>query len=42
MVEQVKSVDYVQRNADYLGKVAPEFLSAVGGILNACMENENP
>ena len=40
MVEQVKSVDYVHRNADYLGKVDPEFLSAVGAVLNACMENE--
>ena len=37
MVEQVKSIDYLQRNADYLGKVDAEFLNQVKDILDACM-----
>lgn len=41
MVEQVKSIDYLQRNADYLGKVDEEFLNEVKDILDVCTEGES-
>ncbi len=41
MVEQLKSVDYIQRSAEYAGKVAREFLLEVAVILEACIEDED-
>lgn len=40
MVEQLKSVDYLQRNAEFLGKVDREFLDEVALILSACTAEE--
>lgn len=40
MVEQIKSIAYAQRKAEYLGKVERDFLVEVEAILSACTEKE--
>jgi mRNA interferase MazF len=37
MVEQVKSIDYRARGAEYIAPASPETLDAVLAILDACI-----
>jgi len=37
MVEQVRSVDYLSRNAEFIEKASPELLHEVLSIVNACL-----